>query len=418
MPDTKIDNTALASADPQLLGDPTADASKHLDTVRLREVAATFLKLGAIGYGGPAIFGLFQAELQERKKWLSKERFLEGLALVHALPGAAAIQFCIFAGFQRAGLWGGALAGLGFMLPGFAIMLALAVLHQQFGGLPLMRHAFYGVAPVVVAIFIVATWRLGKTAIKDTTTAALAMAAAAAVYFTPLGVAGTLLFAGCVGLFMRHSRTLGLLWGAVVLALAGAEYLLHGTAAGMRLAAGATAGSAGLLEIGSFFLKVGAVTFGGGITVLAFVQDQVVTQLHWITAQEFLDGLTLGQFTPGPILMLAAFIGHKLQGVQGAAIAATAIFLPSFILMLCILPVVERFRKAQWVQAAMGGISPAVVGVISVSFVQLIPHAAPDLFTASLLLLTTAGLMRLKLPVVPLLLAGALIGVVAKAALP
>jgi len=134
-----------------------------------------------------------------------------------------------------------------------------------------------------------------------------------------------------------------------------------------------------------FFFKVGAVTFGGGMTIIYFVQDQVVNHLHWITAQEFLECLTLAQFTPGPIIMVGAYVGYKVAGFSGAAVAALAIFLPSFLLMLSILPVFERVRRLTWVKAAMRGISPAVVGAIAVSIVHLAPHAAPELFAALLL---------------------------------
>jgi len=161
------------------------------------EVTGAFLKLGSIGYGGPAFWGLIQAELQERRNWLTKERFVEGLALVQTLPGATAVQMCIFAGYQRAGWWGGILAGLGFIAPAFAIMLGLCALYAAYGALPLLRDAFYGVGPVVLGIFIAAVYRLGKNAIKDRTAVVIALAAAAAVAL--VGVAGTLLLAGCAG---------------------------------------------------------------------------------------------------------------------------------------------------------------------------------------------------------------------------
>lgn len=411
MSKSKNDPTVVTEVQP--LSAPPNSLQEGAGTVG--EVAAAFFKLGVIGYGGPAIFGLFQAELQERKKWLSKERFLEGLALVHALPGAAAIQFCIYAGYQRAGLWGGTFAGLAFMLPGFAIMLMLAMLHEQFGGLPMMRNAFYGLAPAVLAIFVIATYRLGKTAIKDKLSAAIGVAAAAVLWLTPLGVAGTLLLAGSIGLFLKYSRKVGGIAVAAVLALAVAAHFFQGVVSGANLGGPSSQSGFGLLEIGAFFLKVGALTFGGGITVLAFVQDQVVNQMHWVSSQEFLDGLTLGQFTPGPILMLAAFIGYKLAGVAGAAVAAVAIFLPSFLLMLVVLPMLSLVRQSAWVKAAMDGISPAVVGVIGVSFVQLFPHAAPDLFTTALLVVTVGILLRAKVPIIPLLVVSAIIGMAAKA---
>jgi len=180
---------------------------------------------------------------------------------------------------------------------------------------------------------------------------------------------------------------------------------------------GSAAGQAGLLDLALFFLKVGAVTFGGGMTIIAFVQDQVVNQLGWITSQEFLECLTLSQLTPGPIIMVAAYVGYKVAGVAGATVAACAIFLPSFILMLTILPFLHRVRALAWVKAAMRGIAPAVVGTIAVTIVQLAPHAAPDAFSAVVLIVTVAVLLVWRLPVLALVLAGGLVGILARSRL-
>ena len=174
------------------------------------EVTGAFLKLGALGFGAPAIWALIQAEVQERRAWLTKERFLEGLALVNALPGAPAMQMCIFVGYERAGWWGGVLAGLAFMAPAFAIMLALSVVASAYGALPLMRDAFYGLGPVVLGVFIVAAYRLGKTAIRDVASAVIALAAGAAAALSLVGVAGIFLLAGCAGVALHHSRRAGL----------------------------------------------------------------------------------------------------------------------------------------------------------------------------------------------------------------
>src|SRR5947208_1771264 len=169
------------------------------------EVTGAFLKLGALGFGAPAIWALIQAEVQERRAWLTKERFLEGLALVNALPGAPAMQMCIFVGYERAGWWGGVLAGLAFMAPAFGIMLALSVVASAYGALPLMRDAFYGLGPVVLGIFTVAIYRLGRTAIKDIPAVAVGVAAALVAGFSLVGVAGIFLLAGCVGVAIHHS---------------------------------------------------------------------------------------------------------------------------------------------------------------------------------------------------------------------
>jgi chromate transporter len=375
------------------------------------EVFQVFLKIGALGFGVAAIWGLIQAEVQERRKWLTKERFLEGLAVVQALPGATALQMCIFTGYQRAGYWGGVLAGIAFMLPAFAVMLALAALHSAYGALPFMRDAFYGIGPVVLGIFAAAVWRLGGSAVKDWFSVLLALGAVAALLLSPIGPAGVFLLAGCIGVAVHHSRKAGLIAGAVVLLVSSAERFVESI---LPAVAPGPAGSAGLWDIGVFFFKVGAVTFGGGLTIIAFIQDQVVNQLHWITAEQFLDALAIGQVTPGPVIMLAAFVGYKVAGIAGAVVAASAIFLPSFLLMLSILPMLDRVRALAWTRAAMRGISPAVVGAVALTVVQLTPHAVTDVFTGTLFVLSIAALLLWRLPALALALSGGLPGILAR----
>lgn len=382
---------------------------------RWKELAAVFLKIGAMSYGGPAIMGIMQAEFQERRGWLSKERFLEGLALVNMLPGAAATQLGVFIGYQRAGWWGAVVAGLCFILPAFVIMLTLTLLYSAFGALPVMRDAFYGLGPVVLGIFVVAVYRLGKATLKGMNQIAIGIAAALLVAFTPIGIIGTIMLAGCIGVTLYHSRARGLLAALVATLLIAAYHWASTALTAQALSAGDTyldpARAPGLWDIGSFFFKVGAFTFGGGITTLAFLQDQVVNQLHWLTQQEFLDGLALGQLTPGPILMLAAYVGYKLSGMAGAVVGGIAIFLPAFILMLSVLQVLNRIRELVWIKAAMKAIGAAVIGIISVSLIHMAPHAAPDAFTATLMALTIAGMLIWSLAPLPLMFGGGLIGV-------
>ena len=394
--------------------DGSTHKSSQPDRRSLREVASVFLKIGAVGYGAAAIWGLIQSEVQERRAWLSKERFLEGLAFVNMLPGAPAMQMCIFVGHQRAGFAGGVLGGLAFMAPAFAIVLLLSVVAAHFGALPFMRDAFYGLSPVVLGIFVVAVYRLAKAGIKEAFSAMVAMAAAGALTFSLLGVAGVLVLAGCLGVAVHHSRRGGLAAGLVALILLGGER----AAESLLAVSGPSAPmQPGLWDLGLFFFKVGAVTFGGGMTIIAFVQDQVVNELHWISSREFLECLTLSQLTPGPIIMVAAYVGYKVAGAAGAAVAAGAIFLPSFLLALSVLPFLDRVRELAWVKAAMRGISPAVVGAIAVTVVQLAPHAAPDTFSAAVLLVTVAVLLAWRLPVISLVVAGSVIGMLARSRL-
>src|SRR5688572_15330703 len=160
------------------------------------ELARVFLKLGAMSYGGPAIMGIMQAEIQEKRGWMSKEKFLEGLALVNMLPGPVATQLGIFVGYDRAGWRGGVIAGLCFILPAFFIMLALTLLYSAYGAMPALRGAFYGLGPVVLGIFAVAVYRLGRNALQGRSQVLVAVLAALAVACTPLGIVITLLLAG------------------------------------------------------------------------------------------------------------------------------------------------------------------------------------------------------------------------------
>lgn len=164
--------------------------------------------------------------------------------------------------------------------------------------------------------------------------------------------------------------------------------------------------------MGIFFFKVGALVFGGGLTMIPFIQEQVVNQFHWLTQQEFIDGLALSQFTPGPVLMVSAYIGYKLAGIAGAAAAATATFLPSFIVMLSVLPMFDRVRTLGWTTAAMKGVGPAVIGVLAVSLAQMAPHALPDPFAIVILIATLTALLAWRIGAIKLMMAGAGLGVV------
>ncbi len=375
-----------------------------------KNIVAVFLRLGATAYGGPAIMGILQAELEQKRRWVSRDRFLEGLSLVNMLPGATATQLSIFLGYVRGGWSGGLLAGLCFVLPGFLVMLGLSMAYAALGVTPILRGALYGLGPVVLGIFMVALYRLGRSAVQTVSQAIIALGAAALV-LSPLGVAAILLLAASSGLLLFHPRTartvvasVATMVGAVAMAWWSMSVPVVTTARGAPL-------PPGLVEVGAYFFTVGAFTVGGGLTMIAFIEDQVVHQFHWLTAQEFIDGLALGQFTPGPVLMLAAYVGYKMAGVAGAAVAAGAAFLPSFILMLAVLPLLDRVRTLTWMRAVMQGVGPAVIGILAVSLLRLAPHALPDFFAIAILIATVAALLFWRPGTIRLMIAGALLGV-------
>ncbi len=170
-----------------------------------KDIASSFIKLGVMSYGGPAIMGIMQAELQEKRQWIPKDRFVEGLSLVQMLPGAGATQLGIFLGYARGGWWGGLVAGLCVVLPALFIMLALTIGYSILGATPIIRGALYGLGPVVLGVFLVAVYRLGKSAVRSIAQASIAVAAAVASAFTPIGVAGVMLLAGGIGRAMLES---------------------------------------------------------------------------------------------------------------------------------------------------------------------------------------------------------------------
>jgi chromate transporter len=371
-----------------------------------KEIAVSFLTVGATAYGGPAIMGIMQAEFQERRQWVTKPRFLEGLALVNVLPGATATQLGIFLGYVRAGWWGGLLAGLCFAAPAFVVMLALSIAYRAFGVSPILRGALYGLGPVVLAIFFAALFRLGKSALRSWTHGIVALTAAALALAAPVGAAGILLMAAAVGLFLFHSRRAG---GLALAAMLVALTLLQRTAP--VLLATPADGVPTLGGLARLFAAIGAFTVGGGLTMIALIQEHVVDRLHWLTPREFVDGLALGQLTPGPVLMLAAYVGYKVLGLSGALVAATASFLPSFGLMLGLLPVFERIRDLRWARAVMQGLIPGVIGVMAVALVRMTPYAAPDPPAVAALVVTAAVLVLWRLAPLKVMAAGSVLGV-------
>ncbi|HKW91709.1 MAG TPA: chromate efflux transporter [Methylomirabilota bacterium] len=377
------------------------------------EVAGGLLRLGATSYGGPAIIGVMQAELQEKRGWVSKPRFLEGLAVANMLPGATATQLGIFLGYSRGGAWGGLLGGICFVFPAFVIMFALTIAYARLGVTPVVRGALYGLGPIVLGLYAVALCRLGQSAMGSAREGAIGLLAAAASIATQLGIVAILLLAGIAGLLLfRPARP-----NPVVIAVSALVVLGIVIASsrwptfGLSEVVWRSAGPPTLWDIGAYFFTVGAFTVGGGLAMIAFIQDQVVGQFGWLTPREFIDGLALGQLTPGPVLMIAAYVGYKVAGLGGAVAAAVAAFLPSFLIMLGVLPVLDRVRKLVSIRAMMKGMAPAVIGVLTVSLFHLAPAALPDRFAVVVLVLTLLGVIVFRVGPFKLMVGGGAAGV-------
>lgn len=303
----------------------------------LGEVAALFFKLGLTAFGGPAAhIAMMQDEVVQKRKWIDEQHFLDLVGATNLIPGPNSTEMAIHCGHERAGVAGLFTAGAAFILPACLISGLLAAFYKKYGALPQVEPFFYGIKPAVLMIILGTVYTLGKKAVKNRRLAALG--------------AATLLCAAA---------------GANTLAL----ILLAGAAGMLWLEAARRArGRALSVEPVSLFLlffKVGAVLFGSGFVMVAYLQTALVEQTGWLTQQQMLDAIAIGQFTPGPILSAAAFIGYLIAGVPGSAAAVLGIFLPSFFFVWALNPLVPKLRKSQWMASFLDAINVASVGVMA-----------------------------------------------------
>jgi chromate transporter len=382
----------------------------------LKEVTGLFLKLGVISFGGPAAhIALMEQETVSRRGWLKREHFLDLLATTNLVPGPNAVEMASHIGFMHAG-WPGLVAGgVGFTVPAALISLGLAWVYVHLGTLPQVAALFYGINPAVMAIILVATYRLGRTALKDKRAIALSLACLAAAL---LGVneVVVLLTAGLIGILLYTP-----------LRLPGRPHSLHSVPAwllfGLRLSPGllAPAFAKGLasapawlddrlLRLGLFFLKVGALLFGSGMVLFAFIQRDVVIRYGWLSQQQLIDAIAVGQMTPGPVLSSATFIGYLVAGVPGALVATLAVFTPSFLIVALVGPWIPRLRRAPAAQAFLRGVNAAVVALILAVAMALFRSAIVDVWTAAILLAGLAALLRFRADTLWLVLGGAVFG--------
>jgi chromate transporter len=367
-------------------------------------VAGLFFKLGAISFGGPAAhIALMEQEAVRKRGWLSREHFLDLLAATNLVPGPNATEMAIHIGFLQAG-WPGFIAGgIAFIVPAFLISLTLAVAYVRVGSLPQGTALFYGINPAVMAIILAATYRLGRTALRDKRTAgigAIALAATLAgvnevVVLLAAGLAGILLYARPGWLRSRPSLLL-MAWGPLALPILPAVAWVDDR----------------LLRLAFFFLKVGALLFGSGMVLFAFIQRDVVDGFGWLTQQQLLDAIAVGQMTPGPVLSSATFIGYLVAGVPGAVVSTAAVFLPSFVIVALIGPWIPRLRKSPVAQAFLRGVNAAVVALMLAVSLSLFRSAIVDVWTVLILAAALLALLRFKIDALWLVLAGAAIGLV------
>lgn len=325
-------------------------------TPRLIETAALFLRLGLTSFGGPAAHNaLIEQEVVQRRGWLTRERFLDLLAAASLVPGPTSTELAIHIGFTRAGVPGLFAAGLCFLMPAALLTTAFAWAYLRYGTIPQVQAALYGIKPAVLAIVFAAVWRLGRT----TARAPILTVAAASAVASLLG-AGELVVLMASGAAAMVARKLG------IRAAMGALAVPWIAAASPAAAAGAAAGGGPTLAgLAAVFLKIGSLLFGSGYVLIAFLQGELVEQRGWITSQQLLDAVAVGQFTPGPVTSSAAFIGWLLAGPAGAAVSTAAIFAPSFLFVLVSNPLLARLRRSPAAGAFLDGVAAGSLGLMA-----------------------------------------------------
>lgn len=368
-------------------------------------IVTYFLRLGSLGFGGPvALCGQMEKDLVQDKGWLTKTEMREAIAISQSLPGPLAIQVGIFISYMRGGFWGAWAGGWAFILPNFIIVSGLGALYVHFGGLSWMTAIFYGVSPAVIALILHSCWRLAKLGMEDKIQWAIAAVAFTITVVSEAEVALLFIGAGIAGIIAYGSPFRG---GRPPTGLMAVATPLVVTAAPQL----ATSSLLGQLFL--FFIKAGSLTFGSGLVIVPFLEKGLVQDTAWLNPREFLVAVAIGMLSPGPVVITATFVGYLVAGFWGSAVATVGIFLPSFLLILIVAPILRRYRSNPNVQGFVKGTYAAAIGTILGASILLGKVAIGDLLTAAIGLISLAVLFRFKVSNPLLIGITAVIGLIA-----
>jgi chromate transporter len=387
--------------------------------LRLKELATLFLKLGILGFGGPnAHIAMMEDEVVRKRRWLSAEQFLDLLGATNLIPGPNSTEMAIHIGYEYAGWLGLIVSGVAFIFPAVLITIGFAWAYVAFGAVPQIAFLLYGIKPAVLAIVLDALWRLGQKAIKTRKLLIIAIAVALLVWLGRVNEIIALLIGG----------VFGMLWLQVPARAKQSEeevnLLIIGITAGTALKATAATvvatSQVSLWQLGGSFLKIGSILFGGGYVLLSFIQGEFVEGYGWLTQQQLLDAIAIGQLTPGPILSTATFIGYVIAGVPGAIVSTVAIFLPSFLFVVALNPLIPFLRRSKWTSAFLDAVNASALALMGVVTVQLAlstlgRSTAPyvDGLAVAIALISVVLAMRFRVNTAWLVLGGAAIGALA-----
>ena len=374
----------------------------------LRELAALFLRLGTLAMGGPAAhIAMMEDEVVRRRRWMTHERFLDMLGVCNLIPGPNSTEMAIHIGQLRAGFAGLVVAGACFILPAAAIVMAIAWMYVRYGTMPQAVGLLYGIKPVIIAVVLQALWGLGRTAIKSRLLAAIAIVSFIAALFDVNDMI-VLIGGGVVMMAIRavEDRDAARATLAALPTVATRASAVKPAA----IAAAVVAVPFSLTTLFLFFLKVGAVLFGSGYVLLAFLRTDLVDRLHWLTQAQLLDAVAVGQVTPGPVFTTATFIGYILGGFRGAVVATLGIFLPSFFFVSISGPLIPHLRRSPLAGAFLDGVNVGAWALMAAVTLFLARAAVVDVVTMMLAVASAFVLIRYRINSAWLVIGGGLIG--------
>jgi len=381
-------------------------AARDASGTELRQIALSFLRLGTTAFGGPAAhIAMMEEEFVRRRGWVSRADFLDMLGASNLVPGPTSTEMAIHIGHQRRGWKGLVVAGVCFIFPAMLIVMACAWAYATFGSLPQVQSVLYGVKPVIIAVVLQALWGLGRTAIKNGFLVAVGLLATAGA-IAGGNVLAILLAAGLATAFQAWIRERRLSANVVALPMTAKSLM----ASARALGAAVPISLSGLFLV---FLKCGAVIFGSGYVLLAFLQADLVDRLHWLTQAQLLDAVAVGQVTPGPVFTTATFIGYLLGGVRGAVVATVGIFLPGFLLVAASRPLIPRIRHSKIAAAFLDGVNAGAVALIIAVTWQLSRAALVDFLTGGIAALSAVALIYFRINSAWLVFLGGFVGLVA-----
>ncbi|OUL32910.1 chromate transporter [Nostoc sp. 106C] len=383
-------------------GEPSYNAlTRSQQQQRLIQLARVFLRLGTIAFGGPAAhIAMMDNEVVNRRQWMSREKLLDLLGITNLIPGPNSTELAIHIGYERGGWRGLLIAGSCFILPAMLIVWTLAAIYDRYQTVPQVEWLLYGIKPVIIAIVLQAVWNLGKKAAKDLPTIIAGMTAIAA-YFAGLNEILVLILLGIAVMLVKNWHR-GHTTGAFLLPFSGVLAQVGSTAAAVT--------SVSWVSVFLFFLKIGCVLYGSGYVLLAFLQRDLVERNHWLTSQQLLDAVAIGQFTPGPVFTTATFIGYLLAGNAGAIAGTIGIFLPAFVLVWVVNPWVSKLRQSPWASGFLDGVNAASMGLMAGVTYTLGRAALLDWLTIIVAIVSAIAVFRFKINSAWLVLAGGTLG--------